>query len=451
MLSEDEKSEAFFTGKYRTFHMGEKSGQAIQKNKNKTALLFFLLAMLYFTSYMTRLNLSAAKAILVVDLDIFDKGQVGIMGTALFFSYGLGQIISGLLSDKFKPERIVAIGLITTCVCNAVLPFLSNNVALMSIVWGVNGLAQAFFWPPIVRILSKYTDKKGYTRGVWVVSVASYVATLLIFILVPLEINYIRWEAAFWLSALLALVVLAIWLVFYSHFKKTAVEVVEDKEDPAQVANNDVPAAQTGKKRSDIFTVIFSSGALFMFAAVAAQGFFKDGLQDWFPTLLSEGFGMDASFATFSNLLLPLFSIVTMSVSTVLFQKVFKNELTEAILLFAITACLTGAMIPILKFKVSAVLLLVLAAIVNSCLHGVNAMFTCFAPGRYKKVDKVATMSGLFNAYSYMGGAISSYGIGMIAEKQGWTWSLVTWGSVCIVGIIACVVSLKKWNRYIKM
>ena len=80
-------------------------------------LLVTLACLVYFTSYLTRLNFGA---VLVEFLNATDLSPDigGLIGSALFFSYGFGQLISGFLGDRLPPERIITVGIGTTVVCN---------------------------------------------------------------------------------------------------------------------------------------------------------------------------------------------------------------------------------------------------------------------------------------------------------------------------------------------
>lgn len=411
-----------------------------KEKKNKIVLLVALMVMLYFTSYMTRLNFSAAKAILI-EQHIFTKPQTGIIGACLFFAYGAGQIISGFLSDKYDPVKIISAGLILTCICNFIIPFFSQ-IWLISIIWGLNGFAQALFWPPIVRILDKYTDKAGYTKGIWCVSIAAYTATILIYFAVPLEVGWFDWTAAFRASSLLALIVLVVWIIGYRKFSRTATPAAH--EEPK--VTEEKSAVRTD--RAGIIRTILVSGTVFVMIAVAMQGFMKDGIQDWLPTLFSQSFeSVDAKTATFSNVILPIFSILTMSLGTVLLEKVFKDEVKEAIFFFVLSTVL--CVILMFFYKNSAILMLFLCALISSCMHCINAMFTCFAPRRFQKEGRVATMSGVLNSCSYLGSAISSYAIGNIAEKHGWSATLNVWTIVCLIGLAVCVVAYRPWKKFI--
>lgn len=67
--------------------------------KVRYRLLVALACAVYFTSYITRLDFNAALAN-IVENTAMTKSQAGLIGTALFFSYGFGQVVSGFSGIK---------------------------------------------------------------------------------------------------------------------------------------------------------------------------------------------------------------------------------------------------------------------------------------------------------------------------------------------------------------
>ena len=94
------------------------------------------------------------------------------MSTALFFSYGAGQIVSGILGDKVRPQWLILAGLILTIACNAVFPLFSSVVP-MTAVWTVNGFAQALFWPPLLKLLTQYIPAEKFSLACFAIVAAS--------------------------------------------------------------------------------------------------------------------------------------------------------------------------------------------------------------------------------------------------------------------------------------
>ena len=102
----------------------------------------------------------------------------------------------------------------------------------------------------------------------------------------------------------------------------------------------------------------------------------------------------------------------------------------------------------IIIFGKSAVLSVVFAAILTSSMHGVNLMLICMIPIFYKKQGVVSTVSGILNACTYIGSALSAYGVALITEKYDWSFTLISWFITAILGMVLCFSLVKKWNSF---
>jgi len=397
------------------------------------------IALVYFTSYVTRLNYNAAMAAIIEDGGL-DKTQAGIIGSALFFTYGFGQLISGILGDRFRPHHIMACGLALTACCNMIMPLAYPNHFLMTVVWGVNGFAQALMWPPIVKLMATYMNENEYANCNWLVSTAAHSATILIYIAVPACITWLDWRAAFVISSVLAVCAMSAWLL---GFRALSPKLVADIPAPrAKAGKGEHSAASMSLGRA--FVV---SGTLFILIAIAMQGFLKDGVQSWMPTFFTEVFSMQSSTAILSNVLLPVFNILVVSLATWLYRHVFRNEVREGMTFFALAVVLS--ILLAFFYQSSAILCLLLAAIITGSMHGINLMFISFLPRRFHATGKVATVSGICNACSYVGSCISSYGIAVVAEKMGWQTTLFSWAAIALVGVLLCILVTRRWNHFI--
>ena len=132
------------------------------KNVSKSIVKFlpWLCSLIYFVSYLSRKVYSVSLS-LICDEEGVLRSVAGLAVTGLFISYGIGQIISGVLGDKIPQRTLVTIGLIGTALCNilvGVMPYFASNIVLVTIIWVLNGLFQSFFWPPLVKLLAKNCD-----------------------------------------------------------------------------------------------------------------------------------------------------------------------------------------------------------------------------------------------------------------------------------------------------
>ena len=405
-------------------------------------LMTALACLLYFTSYVTRLNYNASLAD-IVESAVLSKSEAGIVSTALFFSYGAGQIVSGILGDKVRPQWLILAGLILTIACNAVFPLFSS-VAPMTAVWTVNGFAQALFWPPLLKLLTQYIPAEKFSLACFAIVAASQIATIVIYLLVPLVLVTLNWKSVFFLAAGFAAAVAAVWIV--------GLRTVQARYPaPAMPEKANLTADEKGESEENkvrLAPLLIGSGLAFVLVAIAAQGFLKDGLTTWMPTYFAEVFGMETSASILMNVALPVCSIAGVYVITLLYRRFFRNEVKVASVCFAAAAGLSC----LLYFfpDRSAAFTLVLSALIVCLMHGINLMLITYAPGRFAASGKVSTVSGITNAATYVGSALSSYGIALIAEKAGWSNTILSWIFIALGGAAVCILCIRRWARFIR-
>ncbi len=103
------------------------------KDKKFIIFLFSLCFLVYLSTYLGRLNYSASITA-ILEEGIFTKSQTGIIGTTFFFTYGLGQFISGFLGDKITPKKLVFLGVFISSISNLFMAF-TNNYLIMVFVY----------------------------------------------------------------------------------------------------------------------------------------------------------------------------------------------------------------------------------------------------------------------------------------------------------------------------
>ena len=110
----------------------------------------------------------------------------------------------------------------------------------------------------------------------------------------------------------------------------------------------------------------------------------------------------------------------------------------------------TGAAAALLLYLLSdsaAAVSALLAALVTGCMHGVNFMLISILPKFFKKYGNVSTASGVLNSCTYVGSALSTYGIAVLSAKIGWGDTIGIWFLIALMGTVLCFVSVKPWKR----
>jgi len=405
--------------------------------------LIALCSFLYFTSYFARKDFAAVTVGILKDGAI-DKQVAGLVGTAMFVMYGIGQLISGYLGDRLRPKVLILIGLGTTAVCNLVMPFVPTQY-LMIPVWAVNGLAQAMLWPPIVRILSQYLPHETYVKASLLVTSAAHIATILLYLYVPVCLTYFSWKAVFISAATLAAVMFAVFIVGLS--------ICLPKDADAIASNAPVNAETTvTKPQNNLFKLLMEAGIIPIFCAIVAMGFLRDGIESWLPTLYAEAFNRDPSESTLISVVLPIFAILSIVIITALHKKVFCNEVFGSAVMFTLSAaiCIPLLVLITAESAVGRVVCLVLAALVCGTMHACNFLLISCLPGRFASVGRAAGASGFCNACVYVGAAVSTYGLALISELFSWRGAIGSWLIVSIVGLLMCLLAYKRYTAFYK-
>ncbi len=392
----------------------------------------------YFASYFSRKTF----AVVMVDMlekEVIDRGVAGMVGTALFVFYGLGQLISGYLGDKISPKYLMFSGLMISAVCNLLLP-LCENQYLMIPIWAVNGFAQALLWPPIVRILSDNLSHEKYVTANLIVTCGAHVSTIILYLYAPICILFMSWESVFFTSTIFSVIVGIIFIIAMSF------AVSGDKKKA------DSDASVSTISGEPLFSVFKRSGVLMIFVCIIAMGFLRDGIESWLPTLYSEAFGRDSSESILVSVALPIFSIISLFAVRIVHKgKVFNNEARGAGILFALSVvlCIPLSILISLESVICRVICLLLAGIVCACMHSCNFLLISCVPGRLAKTGRASTVSGLCNACTYIGAAGSMYGIALVSKHLGWSATVLFWIGICALGVIFSTLAFKKYTKFL--
>lgn len=393
-------------------------------DKKQITGLIWLFTFTYMISYITRINYGA----IISEMERSTGMARSLLSMALtgsFITYGAGQIISGVLGDKFSPKKLVSFGFIITIVMNILIPFCSSPY-LMLIIWCINGFAQSLMWPPIVKLMAILLPDEDYGRASVKISWGSSFGTIFVYLSSPLLISFAGWKSVFFSSAVMAIIMLLIWNKFCLDIKP--------EEKKAEV-----------KKKNTSMSSLFTPVMICIMLSIVLQGMLRDGVTTWMPSYISETYNLSSVISILTGVILPLFSILSFQAASTLHKNTFKNPVTCAGVIFALgTLSALG-----LYFSTghSAAISVLLSALLTGCMHGVNLMLICMVPAFFKKQGNVSTVSGIINSCTYIGSAISTYGIALLSESFGWSFTLFIWLLIALSGTLLCFISAKGWYR----
>ncbi|MBQ7897244.1 MAG: MFS transporter [Clostridia bacterium] len=395
-----------------------------EKKLKGLALLF---TVTYTVSYITRINFSAIISEIEANTQI-SRTLLSTAVTGSFITYGVGQIISGICGDLFSPKKLVQTGLIISVIMNFLMPFCASPY-LMLTVWCVNGFAQAFMWPPIVRIMVSAFSEEQYKKMAVRISWASSYGTIIIYFIAPVLITLLNWKAVFLFSACCGFFMIILWNKYCIHIK----------DIPQKSLNKENPSQKSARK------ILLSPVVIAIMVSIILQGMLRDGVATWMPSYIADTYHLGSAVSILTGVVLPLFSILCTQTASFLYRKKFKSPVLCSAIMFLIGTISTVGLY--FTSGNNAILSVVCFSLLTGSMHAVSSMLTAMVPPFFKKYGNISTVTGILNACAYVGSGISAFGIAIVSENIGWQFTLLIWCIIAIVGTMICLASIKPWEN----
>ncbi len=136
-----------------------------KKLSGSLAIVLGLLTFSVFINYIDRGNLSIAAPILKDELGL-SGAQLGVLLSSFFWTYGLFQILSGWLVDRFHVGWIMAAGFFLWSAATSVTGLVHGFTALL-LVRVVLGIGESVAYPSYSKIFSKYIpeSQRGFANA----------------------------------------------------------------------------------------------------------------------------------------------------------------------------------------------------------------------------------------------------------------------------------------------
>lgn len=401
------------------------------RSAGKMGFISFLCCLAYFVSYLARLNYAACLVEIQRALDI-SKSQAGLPVTGSFLAYGAGQLVCGYLGDKIPPRKVIFWGLLGTAICNFLVTVFPRIDAIM-VIWCANGFFQSMLWPPLVRIMAESLDEAWYRRCSVLVSLSSSLGTVAVYIFVPVCFGNWGWQAAFLIPAAAGGAAAFYWRY---HTKTLGICPPDMVKGSQGAGERKVFGVREALREAPLLPVV---------AAIVLMGALRDGITTWMPAYMMDNFGTDTGTSVLMTAVIPFFSIFSTLLASLLYYRLH-DELHTAAWLFggSLLACIC-LLLAHGSYALGCIVLMMLA---TGCMYGINLMLISHLPKYFAGFGMAATVSGLLNAFTYVGSSVSAYSFGSIAEKSGWYGVIGIWLAFSATGAAVLFSGMKKWKRF---
>lgn len=222
--------------------------------KNYKWIIFLITTLGYSLFYVCRLSINVVKKP-IVDSGYLTETELGIIGSALFFSYAVGKFVNGFLADRFNIRFLMAGGLLIAAILNFTLGF-HVLFGVFVVLWGINGWVQSLGGPCSAIALNRWFGDKqrGTVYGFW--SASHNIGEAFTFIFIASIVSMAGWQYGFFNAGILGIIGAVLIFIFLKPF-------------PQNTTCNIIPAGQKKEVGKNQLAVL-KSGSIWLLALASA-------------------------------------------------------------------------------------------------------------------------------------------------------------------------------------
>lgn len=388
----------------------------------RRGLNWAFIGLLYTSFYMCRYNLSIANGAISQEFG-FSKADMGTIITTALLAYAFGQIINGLLADRFGGKRAMLIGAAGTIVMNVLFGVASfwGMLGLFVAIRGVDGYMQAFGAPGMIKVNAAWFGRRERGRFAGIFGFMINLGRFGIFTLGPAllagflflglwQIPPLHWRWLFWIPAGITVVIATAMAIFV---KDTPEEAGFPNMNPEEETGDGVRATA-----GTVLRTIASNPVVWVIAsAYACTGAVRQGIDQWFPRFMQEAHHVDFRSAQFQlvGFMIPFVasagSLISGYVSDIAFGG--RRAPVAAGLYFIETAIILLAA----QFHSAnaAVVFLVLISFTANATHSILGTAAAMDVGGAKMAGFA---SGLIDSFQYFGGSLAGLLLGHLLDRS---------------------------------
>jgi MFS family permease len=249
-------------------------------------MVLFLLCLMYFITYVDRVNVGTAGPAIKAELGLSNI-ELGLVFSAFAYPYAVFQIVGGAMADKWGARRTLFICGLIWAAATVATGFVGGMVSLFLVRFAL-GFGEGATFPTATRAMQSWVsaDQRGFAQGI-THSFARF-GNAVTPPLVVLMMAFVGWRGAFVVLGLLSFIWVAAWVLYY----------------------RDDPRAHPGITRADLDRLALSArkpagprppvpwSRLVPRMAPVTLTYFCYGWSlwlylNWLPSFFKEGYGLD--------------------------------------------------------------------------------------------------------------------------------------------------------------
>ena len=395
------------------------AGATVASLRKKDLTIGSLCFLAYTACYIGKNILSSLMPSILEELPE-SAGALGTMTSVFLLTYGIGQLINGLVGNFLPAKWMVFIGLFLSGGILSFLPAVGLGT-LGCVLFGISGFFASMLYGPISALIGENTEDKAAKAILTSLTVASILGSLVTYLLAFFAAISSAWRPFFSLAGILMLAIALVWLPVCTYMERTGMIVRRKKQ---------AGAARGGHLRCGILSVAFLS----MVIVNMLNGIIRNATSLWVPTFLNTYLGFSTAETSLISSVLPVISIVGTFLSLAILRFFRYDEKIECLALFLLAALCFATVLLVgtaARLLTLAALFLAMAAMYGAC----NMIFSVYVL-RFRDFGIISGMSGFFDFASYMSASAASFLFSALFEAGNLSGIVLTWTLSCAAGVL---------------
>lgn len=405
--------------------------------------IFFGCFIAYASAYVARLNMAAALPDMMEKMNL-TEAQGGMFQTGFALIYAAGQLVNGSLVDKISARKYILIGMLASGACNLVVGC-SQSYSMLLVGWCLNGAVQSMLWAPIVKLMATWYHGEARGRISFGLSITLVVGHLSAWAISGFMAALFGWRLSFLMPAA---VIITMGIVTFLMLRDTPTEqeLADEKQMLGGLDEAEVKP-QSEKKLMPIPQMLLNTGLLMVLFCCIANGFVRDGVMTWAPTIIGSISGAALGGSVVVSLVIPLLNLMGVFAGRKIYALLGNNGRKCTGLLMAVSAVLSILILLVSKNMVLCALLLGLTC---AATYGINPMLTTLIPMEYDAAGRVGLVAGMVDCFIYLGSSLAGIATGALSGAMGWNAVFVAWCIVAAVGAVMGMISMRDRKKLLE-
>ncbi len=375
--------------------------------------------------------------------------QLGILGTIMYVTYGIGKFLNGMLADRCNIRVFMATGLLGASLVNLFFPF-APSLVILYVLWGLNGIFQSMGFPPVAKgLVHWFAPKERATK--WTIWSSSHTfGTCTVGLVATGFLAMGNWRYVFVASGIIGIIgSIGLLMTLTDRPQAVGLPKIEDyKNDRMPV----VPEKNLNR-RQILFRYVFGNGFLWILAITYVFVYFiRFATLDWTAKYLVDECAFTPGGAAATLAIMPFFGVPGGIVAGWIADKYFKGRCAPINIIFlvilgiACTCCLpsVGLLSPN-KFGVwSPIINGAILGAIGFFVDGPQNLVGGVQTSRVTVQDAASAATGFTGMFGYLGAVLSGVGAAWIINAHGWQGFFASCIVACIISIILLMFTIKK-------